>query len=392
MKGPWRRPTEKRDQGTVQQNERTRRKGPGPCPPEQKGHPPEYSSGCFASASPAALASRPVIVTPFGLSRLYKSSSLSVMMVYATRNSGTYTGYRRAIVSKVMSCNVTRPETREPTQVTCYRVRLTVCFTPHPQKKGLPMYILWVLSIKVLPAYHSMGPLCSKSPFGVHLSKHPFAAPPLTRPPRTSWGVGSSRTLRLSTMFFDTATCMPVKGTVVPRSSATLVSTLAAGGAVAAAGFAAGAEAAAGAAAGALRGAGATLREARNSQRGSVSSSIRLHAPPLSRAVPSATDRHTDGQTDIFSAPLSRVAELLSVARMQCRPRRQTDGRACCDQPILWQGPATEATCAERKRLLQEGQRVPGAAMHSTVLPHCTPQAALAPGAPPGRRRRQLSA
>ena len=39
-----------------------------------------------------AFASSPVMVTPLGLSRLYSVSSLSVVTVYATRNSGTCKG------------------------------------------------------------------------------------------------------------------------------------------------------------------------------------------------------------------------------------------------------------------------------------------------------------
>lgn len=49
----------------------------------------ENTIGCDASATPHAFASSAVIVTPDGLSFLYSASSLSVSMLYATRNSGT---------------------------------------------------------------------------------------------------------------------------------------------------------------------------------------------------------------------------------------------------------------------------------------------------------------
>ena len=51
---------------------------------------PANSSGCEASATPAALASSAVMVTPLGFSRFASASSLSVVIVYATRNSGTW--------------------------------------------------------------------------------------------------------------------------------------------------------------------------------------------------------------------------------------------------------------------------------------------------------------
>ena len=50
---------------------------------------PAYRVGNLVSATPAALASRPDMVTPFGFSLLYRASKASVLMLYATRNSGT---------------------------------------------------------------------------------------------------------------------------------------------------------------------------------------------------------------------------------------------------------------------------------------------------------------
>lgn len=54
------------------------------------GHPPANRRGCFVRAMPAALASSAVIVTPLGFSFLHSASSLSVVIVYATLNSGTW--------------------------------------------------------------------------------------------------------------------------------------------------------------------------------------------------------------------------------------------------------------------------------------------------------------
>ena len=51
--------------------------------------PPAYKVGNLVNATPAALASRPDIVTPLGFSLLYRASKASVLMLYATRNSGT---------------------------------------------------------------------------------------------------------------------------------------------------------------------------------------------------------------------------------------------------------------------------------------------------------------
>ena len=42
---------------------------------------PANMMGCLARARPVALASRAVMVTPLGLSRLYSASSLSVVML-----------------------------------------------------------------------------------------------------------------------------------------------------------------------------------------------------------------------------------------------------------------------------------------------------------------------
>ena len=48
---------------------------------EGEGGMPANMMGCLASARPVALASRAVIVTPLGLSRRYRASSLSVVML-----------------------------------------------------------------------------------------------------------------------------------------------------------------------------------------------------------------------------------------------------------------------------------------------------------------------
>jgi hypothetical protein len=47
-------------------------------------------TGWLASAAPTALASSAVMVTPWGLRRLYSASNLSVSMLMLTRNSGTW--------------------------------------------------------------------------------------------------------------------------------------------------------------------------------------------------------------------------------------------------------------------------------------------------------------
>ena len=48
-----------------------------------------YSSGCAASATPTALASSAVMVTPLGLICAYSASSASVSMDMAMRDTGT---------------------------------------------------------------------------------------------------------------------------------------------------------------------------------------------------------------------------------------------------------------------------------------------------------------
>ena len=202
-------------------------------------------------AMPAALASSAVMVTPLGFSFFDSASSLSVVIVYATLNSGTW----RHHLHRSATCGTPLLHGSPP-----LRVMILPLSPPDAQ---LDLIASLSYASKLARQDHIPTPLTrpgvhveqlngedassrrqirpkSESHTSTHGESRPYTssatspAKPCTdhqrqlphhpsicssttgRPGRVGGGGGG--TFRLSTMFLLTAACMAVKGTVVPRS------------------------------------------------------------------------------------------------------------------------------------------------------------------------------